>query len=332
MPVVTLLVRCSTLGAILIGLACSDNRSQLAGSPDDDVATPTMVRQIKVHGPADLVENSAAVMSASQPDVVFTINDSGNLPVLYALDVTGANRGRWYLTGATNVDWEAASLGPCATSDTLTLGVTGTSCLYIGDVGDNDEVRPTRRIYRVTEPVMRSGGLYAKTPEALSFRYADGPHDVEAMYVAPTGTTFLITKRRRSDATGRLRPALLFEVPAAAWGRDTLAVAQLVDSLPIVPGSARQRLITDASLSPDAQRLAVRTYAEVYVFATDSLTGRVRPNVPPARCNIANLERGYGEGITWYGTTTDLLLTREGLDEPMLVVRCPMPASDSTLR
>lgn len=318
--------------AILTLAACSPG----AGSNDSTRSaraadTPTIVRTILVHGRAELVENSAAVMSVSQPDIVFTINDSGNDPILFALDLKGASRGVWYLTGATNVDWEAASRGPCAIGDTLMLAVTGNSCIYIGDVGDNEAKHSSSTIYRVTEPAIRYA-IASKTPERLTFRYADGPHDVEAMYVAPTGSIFLITKRGLVDAAGALRPALVFEIPVRAWRSDTITVAQLVDSLPIVPGSTRSRMITDASLSPDGKRLAVRTYTEIYIFATDSLNGRVRHDVTAARCNIAKLEDGYGEGITWYGATTDLLLTREGLDAPMLVVRCQMPASDDDTR
>ncbi len=320
-----------TRATILAIAACSPG----AGSKESaalDARTgdsPTNVRAIAVHGRDDMVENSAAVMSRSQPDILFTINDSGNEPLLFALDTTGADRGAWRLTGATNVDWEAASPGPCAAT---VGGLSGTSrgCLYVGDVGDNQEVLPFRVIYRVMVPVAeRAGFLGAITPERVAFRYPDGPHDVEAMYVAPTGATYLITKRRRTGATGELRPALVFMIPASTWGADSVTVAAFVDSLPIVPGSAPERTITDAALSPDGRRLAVRTYAEIYVFASDSLTGRVLTGQPPAICNIATLERGYGEGITWFGTNSELLLTREGRNAPMLVVRCPMPESDS---
>jgi hypothetical protein len=131
-----------------------------------------------------------------------------------------------------------------------------------------------------------------------------------------------------ADAGGRLRPALVFVLPASAWGATGLVTAQLVDSLPIVPGSAPLRTITDASLSPDAHVLAVRTYAQVYTFATDSLTGRVRGAIPPGVCNIVEFDVWPGEGITWFGRSGKLLLTSEGRDSPMHAVACPMPRSD----
>ncbi|MEP7347434.1 MAG: hypothetical protein ABI877_19340, partial [Gemmatimonadaceae bacterium] len=87
--------------AILVASACSSGAgSQRDTTPEETLATaPTEMRQIPVHGRRDLVENSAAVMSASQPGIVFTINDSGNEPLLFALDDTGTDRGAWRLTG-----------------------------------------------------------------------------------------------------------------------------------------------------------------------------------------------------------------------------------------
>ena len=276
------------------------------------------IRRIRLRAHPDLVESSAAVMSATQPGVLFTINDSGNDPLLFAVDTTGADRGVWRLLGATNIDWEAAALGPCAES--------GAACIYIGDVGDNFESLPERVIYRVREPPVGRKGYSADiAAEKLTFRYSDGPHDVEAMYVAPNGSVILITKRRRKDDAGRLRPALVFTLPATAWKQSALAVAELTDSLPIVPGSAPMRTITDAALSPDARYLAVRTYGQVFVFAVDSSTGRVRHDVATATCNLAKVQERPGEGITWVGTADRFLLTSEGRKAPMQIVRCPVP-------
>ena len=294
---------------------------------------PGAVVVLPVQARQDLVENSAAVISRSQPDVVFTINDSGNEPVLFAVDTTGSDRGAWRVNGATNVDWEAASSGPCATLSAGAPSVAG-DCLYIGDTGDNEARRPSRAIYRVAEPRAESPGYVGSLPaERLSYRYPDGPHDVEAMYVAPDGVVYLITKRPERDRLGRLRPALIFSLPRAAWDHVGDTEATLVDSLPIVPGSAPGRVITDASLSPDGRRLAVRTYAQIYVFAIDSATSRPHPGLTPAVCNIAFVEDVWGEGLTWYADAQRLLLTAEGLNAPMHVLACPpLPVAASPVR
>ncbi|HVX41339.1 MAG TPA: hypothetical protein VHB25_17375 [Gemmatimonadaceae bacterium] len=283
------------------------------GAPAADVVT------IPPHWPADLVENSAAVMSRAQPGIWFTLNDSGNDPLIFAVDTTGADRGVWRIANASNVDWESMALGPCG------AGNAG-RCLYVGDTGDNDARHPNRTIYRVPEP--RAGAPGARgtlRAEILTYRYADGPHDVEAMYVAGDGATYLITKRVLKNANGAPREALVFALPAADWAHSP-AVAAIVDSLPIVPGSAPMRLVTDAALSPNGRLLAVRTYAQAYVFAVDSASGRVQHQVPPAVCNLIGMDEAQGEGVTWVDDRR-LLFTSEGNTAPAHIARCPLPAS-----
>jgi hypothetical protein len=344
------------LVALLGTTACSGSdlagrvgggRAAYAGT-DTMGVVPSLALRIKVHAPKELVENSGAVLSRTQPGVVFVINDSGNDPLLFAVDTTGAGRGVWRVARARNSDWEAVSVGPCAAppADAAPATSSGPSgappsatatpsvpddCVYIGDVGDNGGTYATRIIYKVGEPAAQHPGFVGLVgdvrAERLRFRYSDHPHDVEAMYVAPNADIFLLTKRALTRPGNELRPTLVFQLHAAAWGRDT-AVADLVDSLPIVPGSAPLRQITDAALSPDGRMLAVRTYAQVYVFATDSITGRVRHTVPPAVCNIVPLGRWQGEGVAWFGRSGKLLLTSEGRRSPMFAVDCPLPRSE----
>ncbi|MEO7996082.1 MAG: hypothetical protein ABI852_01490 [Gemmatimonadaceae bacterium] len=298
----------------------------LSGGVDADSmgAKPTEPHNYPMREPGDLVESSAAVISPALPDVVFTINDSGNDPVLFAMDTSGNLRGRWKIDGASNKDWEAASRGPCTS---VAPATTATAyCLFIGDVGDNGAVRKVVTLYQLAEPLLSDGktaGSIAAT--RLSFRYPDFPHDVEAMYVGADRTTYLITKRPLKDGSGALRRSLVFAIPASAWLQRDTVVATLVDSLAIVPGSSAWRSITDASLSSDSRLLAVRTYGQVYVFATDSLTGRVLNAIPPTICNIEGVETKRGEGVTWTGNNTQLLLTNEGRNAPMHRITCPLP-------
>jgi hypothetical protein len=102
-------------------------------------------------------------------------------------------------------------------------------------------------------------------------------------------------------------------------------VAQLVDSLPIVPGSMPLRLITDASLSPDGRHLAVRTYGQVFVFATDSLIGAINHAVRPSVCDIVSLGEPQGEGVTWANANGRLVFTSEGRRAPLHLGDCPIP-------
>jgi hypothetical protein len=269
------------------------------------------------------VENSIAVTSVSQPGIIFGLNDSGNEPLVFAYDSTGKARGVWAIAGAINRDWEAAAIGPCAD------GAGVSSCLFIGDVGDNDARKPRVTVYRVIEPVVRGSIPDSQYPirasDRLDIRYSDHPHDVEAMYVTRDGSIFLITKRRLLDRQRSPRPALIYRVPASAWDSSGIVTASLVDSLPIVPGKSQGSQITDAALSPDGKLLAVRTSAEVFVFAIDSVTGLPVGHTAPGSCAIGWLREKQGEGVGWWWDRRRLVLTSEGRNAPFFVIECPLP-------
>lgn len=271
-----------------------------------------------MRGPRELEENSGAAMSVRQPGVFFTINDSGHDAILFALDTDGRARGSWPIEGARNRDWESIALGSCGAE-------AQRDCVYIGEVGDNGARHPSVSIYRVVEPYASGRNGASLAPTVLSFEYEGGPRDVEAMYAGPDGALFLIGKRRHEDASGRLRAAPVFEIPAAAWSSGAHYVARQIDSLPIVPGTALGRQITGATLSRDGAAAAVRTYTQLYVFRADSITGRIDTAVPPTICSIASLEEKQGEGITWMPVAGQWLLTSEGRSEPVWVVACPAP-------
>jgi hypothetical protein len=221
------------------------------------------------------------------------------------------------ISGARNRDWEAAALGPCGSGDSAPW------CLYIGDVGDNDARKEYVSIYRLHEPRADSIPDNRLLPsKRLDFRYADHPHDVEAMYVARDGSVILITKRRLLDADRRPKRALVFRIPAHAWDSSGTAIANLVDSLPIVPGSAPGRQVTDAALSRDGRVLAVRTYSEVFFFAVDSMSGLPAANQSPTPCVILGLDEKQGEGVGWWWDDRRLVLTSEGVRQALHVIEC----------
>lgn len=296
------------------------DRPQLAA----DETLPSSVLKVETSLHRRLVENSVAVTSVSQSGVIFGLNDSGNGPYLFAFDSTGAGRGVWYIEGAQNRDWEAAASGPCSTNNAA-------SCLYVGDVGDNEARKPRLTVYRFAEPSVPplpiDSVVLLRDVSRVDFRYPDQPHDVEAMYVSRDGSVFLITKRRLLDAQQRPRPALIFRVPATAWDSSGVVTAALVDSLPIVPGASPDRLVSDAALAPDGRLLAVRTYAEVFVFAMDTATGLPVSGIAPGKCFIAGLREKQGEGIGWWWDRRRLVLTSEGRYSPLYVIECPLPGT-----
>lgn len=275
----------------------------------------TPLRDVERMGALDsrgLLEGSGIVASPSTPGVLWALNDSGNEPDLFALTPHGHVRAVLRVEGAKNRDWEALGVGPCPEGE----------CLYAGDVGDNDGQRKSLQVYRVREPAVSAGTGSVRSAEPIIVRFADGGHDVEAMYVAPDTSIWFITKRPRNRKDGSARPVHLHRLLRAQWATGTPLAIE--DSLPITPESGPGRdWVTDASLStPDAsgkRRLAVLTYGAVYVFDADALTGK--PGALVQRCAIPVNERS-AEGVTWLADGRVLLLS-EGVGEPLYAGRCP---------
>lgn len=292
--------------ALVLLAACSQpgNGADTAAARGEDSAgvRPVAFTDLGQVGPQGLNESSGLVAGRATPGVVWTMNDDTDT-TLYALDTLGRERGRVTLGGVRNVDWESLALGPCGDR----------SCLYVGDTGDNDAVRASRTIFRFPEPALGGGGEALRVvPESLTYRYSDGPRDVEAMYVSRDGTVWLVSKRPLRDAARVHRPALAYAIPAAAWGGDGVVVAQLVDSLPLRPGTAPGRLVTDAALSPDGGTLAVRTYGELFLLPVDPATGRPRYASAPRVCDLTPIAERQGEGITFLGDGEFLLSSEAG--------------------
>lgn len=291
-------------------LACNKHD---AGDVDALVPPLTAIRVVGTLKDAGLVEASGVVRSTKRENVFWSQNDSGNEAELFAYDSTGASLGVARVNGARNRDWEAIATGPCLEG----------SCIYVGDVGDNGARRDKVIIWRVIEPT--PGDTVTSLATELRFSYPDGPRDVEAMWVSPDTTVWLLTKRPMFRGDGTSRPVQLYRLPAAVWSDADAHVAILVDSLPIIPlASNADSWVTDASLSPPdstgTRHLAVRTYEQLFVFSADAVTGR--PGALEHRCSLAPLHQRGGEGVVWLADG-QLLFNAEGRGSTLHTGRCP---------
>ena len=107
--------------------------------------------------PAEVHESSALQAAAGG---VWTLNDSGNEPVLYRLDAEqGTITQRVRITNFPNVDWEEL-----AANDQY---------LYVGDFGNNFGTRTDLRILCVRQATLNAPGNDTATAQAIGFRYPD---------------------------------------------------------------------------------------------------------------------------------------------------------------
>lgn len=268
-------------------------------------ATALLLLQATIQNPR-LIESSGVAVSRAYPDVLWSHNDSGDGPYVYATDLKGADRGRVLVAGASAIDWEDMSLGPCP------VRFQAKSCLYLADTGDNLEIRPFVTVYAVPEPEPPEGpgDTLATTRAAavLQLRYPDGAHDVEGVFVSPRDTAlYLVSKGYQRGSAIRV-----YRVARQAWisqdSTRTVVEAALVQQLDIEPSREQGRVITSAAIRPDGRVVALRTYGEIYLFYP-GVGGRLAPARQRA-CDIAGIDTG-GEAIAFVNDST-FVLTTEG--------------------
>jgi hypothetical protein len=261
--------------------------------------------------PPRLRETSGVAASRRLPGILWTHNDSGDGPTLYAVDTTGQLRGTFVVTGARAVDWEDVAVGPCpgGSDDARSW------CVFIGDIGDNAGRRRGVVVYAVPEPSPHEvpATQIGRTPRAraLRVRYRDGPHDAEAIAVDPAGSVSIITK-------GRDGAVLRYEIPPAAWDRDEVEVVAR-DTLPIAPQMLAGRWVTGAAVDSAGQLAVVRTYTEIFRFRSGP---RWIPVGPACRFGLSE---PFGEGVEMLGDDLFVLTNERAPGTPagLTLVRCP---------
>jgi hypothetical protein len=182
-------------------------------------------------------ESSGLVVRGAR---LFTVNDSGDGPYLYEVDVrTGRTVGVTTFAAEDPVDVEALAPG---------VGEE----VWVADIGDNTRSRGSIRIHRLV-PADGGGRVDATT---YDLAYPDGPHDAETLLVHPTTERVLVVTKSLGRggvvhrAPRRLEPGQLHRLERVAT----------------VPG-----MITDGTFLPDGERVLLRTYGAAAVYSYPGL-------------------------------------------------------------
>jgi hypothetical protein len=266
----------------------------LAAAPDCQPA------QNAVALPRGLEEASGVAVSRAHAGIFWTHPD-GSRPYLYAVDATGALRGKVRLNGAELSDWEDLEIAACGSSD----------CLYASDTGDNPEKRSVVHVLRMKEP---SPSDTVVTVEEITMRYPNGARDSEALFVLPGERLHLVSK-------GTSSAVAVYRYPGALRAGGEPATLQEVQRLS--PGAVSlPREVTGASAALDGSRVAVRTYEMLMLFRMD---GDTLALVPDGTVNLRTLREAQGEGVG-IGQNGLIALTSEsgpgGGRGSMIILRC----------
>ena len=237
---------------------------------------------------SDVPEGSGVAASRRTPGRIWAHNDSGQ-GGLVELDDRGAVTGRVGLSGVEIEDWEALAAGPCPRG----------SCLFIGDIGDNQAQRRQITLYRVAEP---EGSGPVAAADAFHATYPEGPQDAETLLVTPKGQMFIVTK-------GETGPVALYRFPGDAKPGSVTRLERVGKPRDGGKAAADDR-VTDGAISPNGTRAVLRTQrALVFYSATDLLAGNWREH---GRVNLAALGEPQGEGVTFADDSTLYLVGEAG--------------------
>lgn len=164
--------------------------------PDSAEADPAFASGVSL-GTVDfgpLRQASGIAVSRNNPGVLWTHNDAGDSPRIFALDTQGRALGTYNLTGAGKVDYEDIAIGPGP--------VPGVDYLFVADIGDNNANRSDIAVIQIPEPAvnLRQSAnpqtFSTKGVRSITLTYPDGPHNAEAALVDPlTGDFYLATKQ-----------------------------------------------------------------------------------------------------------------------------------------
>ena len=265
----------------------------------------------------DVGESSGIAVSVRNPGIFWTHNDSGDGPFVYAFDKKGENRGTFRLEGVVPVDWEDMAVGPCPHA-------AKTSCLYMGDIGDNGRVRKEIQVYVVPEPAVRADAVGSDrkhaTPlggvHALRLRYPDRAHDAETLLVHPkTGTVYVVTKQRRGEGA-----SLVFKAPSPGTVHELKRVAEVRTDSTEIPVFGFAFMITGGSISNDGRRVVLRDYIQAYEFTLpdDAKDFDEIWQTQPVGIDVGTVKQG--ESIAYGPFDHRLYLTSEGYPSPLVEV------------
>src|SRR5215207_4768611 len=235
-----------------------------------------------------IVESSGLALSRRHPGVLWTHNDSGDKARLYAVGADGRTLATLTLAGVEARDWEALAAG---------RDDRGRPALFVGDIGDNNGVWPEVAVYRVAEPAT----LRDATVPAVRYRlrYADGPHNAEALLVDPRGDRLYVATKAQVGGG-------LYQAPSHLDPHGINVLHRITRVPPVV---------TDGAFLPSGRGFVLRDYQGAFVYTA-----------PGRRVAAFELPLQFqGESITVSADGRSVLAGSEGPDSEVWRVPLPEP-------
>ena len=237
-------------------------------------ALPTSgeVSQVGKLDAKDIQESSGLVASRRHPDILYTHNDRGGAPVIFAIRPNGSLV-KQFRVAAKLTDWEDISTDDAGR-------------LYVANTGNNTGNRDTVEVHRLAEPNLdpkavgkkskarkndtRASENRLRVEHTWRLRFPGRPFDCESLFISG-GHAYVVSKVAEAG-----QRAGMYRFPLDD-GKAELTFEKVAD-LPI------HRRATGAGISADGRRLAIVTDGELCLFdiaGDPAAAGRVEPTRVP---------------------------------------------------
>ena len=196
-------------------------------------------------------ESSGLACSKRDRHVLWTHNDSGHMPIIYAMDHKGKDLATFHLESNA---WED-TLQAYDWEDMDAFEYQGKPYLLIADTGDNMRLRFDYRIIIIKEPDLTRQTNTVISPQwSFNFKFKNNySYDVESVAVDIVNERILLLSKRTDHA-------LMFELPLIVENSDKIQTAVKI---------AEFKNIKNASaldISADGQLMSINTYARIHRF------------------------------------------------------------------
>jgi hypothetical protein len=236
---------------------------------------------------AVLVEASGLAASHLNPGILWSHNDSGDGPNVYAVSTDGTYVTKVTLEGIDPVDFEDLARAACP---------DGTPhCLWIADIGNNNQPRDEFSVIAFPEPELglTSSPTSVSTHWVFRISYPDDAPDSEGLIVKQDGTKFWLFEK----ADGPTVRLFGTELPLVEGETQVLEEVLSFPSPGIdVPAGRR---ITGADLHPGEASLLIRTYTGVFEYTLAGPLDFEALLSEPLVVAWGPLEEPQGESVTY---------------------------------
>ena len=239
-------------------------------------------------------ESSGIAASRLRTDVLWTHNDSGDAPRLFAIDLKGNSLGECRLDKIKAVDWE----------DMASFRMDDKAYLVVGDFGDNGQQRKNVQLHLVREPDPTDKKI--KIDRTISFTYETGSNDCECLAIDPTERLAVLIAKGWTP----MCEVFAFELPAE--DDDSQPVARRLATLKLAGA-------TGLDISPDGRRAVVVTYGNAYEYVrAEGESWKVAFSREGREIEMP--KRKQGEAICYGADGKTLFVTSERAPSPLFQI------------